>query len=310
MEQALQGEGVAYAELIGRYMNALYAIGFHITGDFHLAQDIAQEALIKGYLGLPDLQNTEKFATWLYTITRRTAFGFKRKRRRFPVELELSPELEDPHAIEDIVESNEQSEKVWLALNKLNELYRETAILHLIGGMSASEIHRLVGATTSAVESRLRRAKAVLKQELFDFARETLAARQLDEAFRIQVTTLLFRQLNCFYLPVADPFSSAMWYNEHFGLSSGSAPEPGCSGVSLPIGSGMEIFLLKSIGASSGYPKPFELLSFEVDDLASLVARLRQKGVSVEMVERSGKRLLSKFVDPDGHIFSLIQKIV
>jgi RNA polymerase sigma-70 factor (ECF subfamily) len=309
VELTLKGDLTAYPELVGRYMNALYAFGYQMSGDFHLAQDIAQEALIKGYFRLSTLQDPDKFGSWLYVIARRTGMDWLRKNRRETPGLESVAELEEPGTIEDVVEKNQRRDAVWQALNQLSEPYREAAVLHFISGLTAPHIGRILEVTVSAVESRLRRAKQQLKKQLVGFAQVAFEEYRLGEAFRARITAILLQRLNCYYLPVSDPYMSALWYRDHFGLRSARPAEPGCTGVSLSIGSGMEIYLLKSGGGMSGLAKPHELLSFEVDDLELLTERLGSRGVRIETVERKSDRLLCRISDPDGHHFILTQRL-
>lgn len=309
VELSLKGDLTAYPELVGRYMNALYALGYRMSGDFHIAQDIAQEALIKGYFRLSTLQDPEKFGSWLYAIARRTGMDWLRKNQRETPGLESAVELEAPGSIEEVVEHNQRRDAVWQALGQLSEPYREAAVLHFISGLTAPHISRILEVTVSAVESRLRRAKQQLKKQLAEFAEAAFEEYRLGEAFRARITAILLQRLNCYYLPVSDPYKSALWYREHFGLRSAQPAKPGCTGVSLSIGSGMEMYLLKSGGGSGGLAKPYELLSFEVDDLEPLTERLGGRGVSIGSVERKSDRLLCRVSDPDGHLFLLTQRL-
>lgn len=304
---ALAGDLTAYPELIGRYMNTLYALGYQMSGDFHFAQDIAQETLVKGYFQLSSLKEPEKFGSWIYAIARRTCIDWQRKNRRETAGLHQAADLAETVTVEEAVEARIRQKAVWQALRKLRPSYRETAILHLMSGLSAPQIGRLLHVSVSAVESRIRRAKRQLRQELFELAEATLATVQLGTAFRSRVTSMLLQRLNCFYLPVRDPYTSALWYRDQLGLSASRTIEPGCQGASLTIGSGMEIYLLQSTGPAGQLSRPFELLSFEVDHLESLAERLRNQGVGISTVERGTDRLQCRLADPDGHFFILTQ---
>lgn len=308
VQQALQGDLTAYPELMDRYMNVLFAIGYHRTGDFHLAQDITQEALIRGYSRLSSLQENHKFGSWLYAIARRISLDMLRKNRCVTPGLNKLIQLEEPRTVEEAAEENERREAVWVALGRLQPTYREAAILHYISGITVPEMSRLLNVSVSAIESRVRRAKQQLKRDLQGVIEETLQAKQLGAAFRMRVTSLLLRQLNCYYIPVVDPYLSAQWYRDHFGLRSMQDVLPGANGASLSIGSGMELYLLKPEAGNVGFAKPFELLAFDVDELELLVHRLRDEGVNVGQVEREEHRLRCRFQDRDGHLFVLTQK--
>ncbi|WP_158606754.1 sigma-70 family RNA polymerase sigma factor [Paenibacillus ginsengarvi] len=308
VERVLKGDKSAYSELIGIYMNVLYALGYRMTGDFHYAQDIAQEALIKAYFRLSELKEKDKFGSWLYAIALRTAQDFQRKIGREIPGPQLAAERIDPFTTEDRAEANELREHVREAFGELPELYRETAMLHLIAGLPAPRIAKLLGQSVSATESRLRRAKRLLREMLRPAADAYLSVQRLGDDFRQRVIMLLLQRLNCFYLPVRDPYRSALWYQEHFGLEAGRPPEERASGISLSVGSRMELYLLRWSPAQPLPVKPFELLAFEVDDLITIAARLRAGGVQVDGIVTEADHIRCRFADPDGHFFVLRQQ--
>lgn len=305
IEQVLMGDRTAYSELADRYLHVLFALGYHMTGDFHLAQDIAQEAILKGYNKLSTLKDPEKFGSWIYAIARRTSIDMLRKYHVERATVELPVDLADPVTPDGLWDQQERRAAVWEALGKLSDTCRETAILHFMSGIGAGKIGKVLGITVSAVESRLRRAKQQLKQELSELVERTLEANKPDDAFRIRVTSMLLQQISCIYLPVRDPYASARWYRDLFKVEVTSPVEPGCRGASISIASGMEIYLLKYSGEDKNLTTQMELLMFEVDNLESLVGQLRTLGVDVGTIERHAGRVCCRFKDPDGHQFIL-----
>ena len=61
----LNGGRDAYCELVRRYMNALFRFTLNLTGNYHTAEDIAQEAFIDGYTQLISLTEPYKYYAWL-----------------------------------------------------------------------------------------------------------------------------------------------------------------------------------------------------------------------------------------------------
>lgn len=76
--QALD-DRVAYGELVRRHQGALRAFLWRLTGNAAVADDLAQEALIKGYDGIATFRGQAAFRSWLFAIAYR---GFLRERRK------------------------------------------------------------------------------------------------------------------------------------------------------------------------------------------------------------------------------------
>ncbi|WP_313641843.1 RNA polymerase sigma factor [Paenibacillus sp.] len=71
VNKVCNGDMDAFSVLISKYSNAVYGVAYGKLGDFHIAQDIAQEVFVKTYRKLPNLKEPEKLASWLYAVTTR-----------------------------------------------------------------------------------------------------------------------------------------------------------------------------------------------------------------------------------------------
>jgi len=78
VEVAQNGDMEAFRRLVDRYSNAVYAVIYSKLGDFHLAQDLAQETFLKAFLHLPQLKEAEKFGGWLLTTAVRLTADWHR----------------------------------------------------------------------------------------------------------------------------------------------------------------------------------------------------------------------------------------
>lgn len=175
-----------FRQVVHHYGNALYAIAYSILGDYHLAQDVAQEAFIKAFLKQETLEDSRKVGSWLTSIVRNMSLDWKRKRKRMVRALEESfKEKELLHHFED--ENLEPNEVVWQALNGLNEDVRTPVVLFYMGGYSMVEIASMLELTTSAVESRIRRARARMKKELIEMVEKKLNEQNVGEEFERKV---------------------------------------------------------------------------------------------------------------------------
>lgn len=60
VERASQGDVDSYSTLVTKYSNAVYAIAYGIVGDFHEAQDIAQEVFVKAWHNLNRIRRSKQ----------------------------------------------------------------------------------------------------------------------------------------------------------------------------------------------------------------------------------------------------------
>jgi RNA polymerase sigma-70 factor (ECF subfamily) len=69
----LAGDKEAYAALVERHSGRLFRVAFRITGNEADAEDVVQEALLRGYRKLESFGSRSDFGTWIYRIAVRCA---------------------------------------------------------------------------------------------------------------------------------------------------------------------------------------------------------------------------------------------
>jgi RNA polymerase sigma-70 factor, ECF subfamily len=159
VEKAARGDGESFTELCRRFYPALVAIGHAITGDRHLAEDVAQQALAKAAVNLPKLKNPGYFGTWLAAICRNAATDIVR-RRPTCTSPEGLPEFPAPAQDDDTVEALKD------ALTKLPAEAREAVYLRFYDGLTYEQMSAVLGISEQAINGRLRRAKRTLAKYL------------------------------------------------------------------------------------------------------------------------------------------------
>src|SRR6266508_6473994 len=82
VERAKRGDREAFAALVRKHQKRVYSTAFHITGNHGDADDVAQEAFIRAYRGLPRFDGRADFFTWLYRIVVNVALNAVRARKR------------------------------------------------------------------------------------------------------------------------------------------------------------------------------------------------------------------------------------
>jgi len=69
----LAGDKEAYGALVERHSHSLFRVAFRITGNEADAEDVVQEAFLRGYQKLESFEARSSFGTWIYRIAVRGA---------------------------------------------------------------------------------------------------------------------------------------------------------------------------------------------------------------------------------------------
>jgi len=181
LEAARRGNPRAFSELVRRYEQTVYRYAFKLCRDREKAEETFQDTFINVYRKLGSFDGRSRFSTWLYTIV--TNNCLMRHRRRKIREIEQSLEaLETPetsgdgkftHEIArweetpaDLLLDRELRTEIEKAIAKLPAEYRIVFTLRDMEGKSTAETAKIAGISNEAAKSRLRRARAFLREEL------------------------------------------------------------------------------------------------------------------------------------------------
>ena len=173
IQRVLDGDDTAFSALVKKHQRSVHALAWRKIGDFHIAEDITQEAFLKAYQRLSTLKEPQSFASWLYVITTNHCKAWLRKKRMWTQSLEdtSSAQLERATYSGHIIAENErmteeaQREVVKKLLEKLQESDRTVITLYYLGGMTYEEISNFLGVSEATVRNRLYRARRRLKKE-------------------------------------------------------------------------------------------------------------------------------------------------
>ena len=173
IRRVLAGDEAAFAELVNKYQKPVHTLAWRKIGDFHIAEDITQDAFLNVYQKLSTLKDPNQFSGWLYVITANLCATWLRKKRIQTQPLEdtettmIQEDAYSQHVTEERSKtaSESQREVVKQLLAKLKESERTVMTLHYLGEMTVAEISRFLGVSASTIKSRLRRARNRLKEE-------------------------------------------------------------------------------------------------------------------------------------------------
>ena len=152
-----------YALLIEAHSRDLYKYALWLCKDKNMAEDVMQEAFLRAWKSLDSLREAKAAKGWLFTIFRREhARQFERKQFQYK-DVESMDTLADAQMGYD---DRPEAFALRNALKKLPAEYREPLEMQILGGFSCGEIAIILGISSSAVMTRLFRARKKMRQYL------------------------------------------------------------------------------------------------------------------------------------------------
>lgn len=131
-------------------------------GNADLADDIAQDTLVKAYLSSQSYYNNGRFTAWIYKIAYRTFLDHKKAVSKY-ASLEQAVSLSDEATNSD---HTFKYQDLYEALNLLNEKERTSILLFYIKGYSIKEISKITDTGEDAVKKQLSRGREHLKTKM------------------------------------------------------------------------------------------------------------------------------------------------
>lgn len=161
-----EGDMTALGDLARRYQSRVLSLSYRLLGDWHRAEDVAQETFLRLRQAAARYEPGAKFTTWLYRIVHNLSMDQRRKAMNDPSSLDSVAAEREDGTVDSPVERHELTEVVQHAVGELSERQRRVIILHRYEGLSHEEICEVTGWSRSAVESLLVRAYENLRKKL------------------------------------------------------------------------------------------------------------------------------------------------
>jgi RNA polymerase sigma-70 factor (ECF subfamily) len=162
---AQAGNVEAYGRLVHATQTMAYAVAVSVLRDRAAAQDAVQQAYLRAFRRLSDLQEPATFASWLRRIVITTALNMRRARRRTFLRLDDVPEV----PVLDEAEtrwSEAQRLRLSNALLTLTPEERQLCDRRYHGGWSTARLAANAGVDDSAMRKRLQRIRDKLRKEM------------------------------------------------------------------------------------------------------------------------------------------------
>ncbi len=170
IEKALAGNLPAYGVLIEKHSMLAYTLAFRIVKNHEDAEEIAQDAFMKGYHSLHVFRQEAKFTTWLYKIIFTTAMSrFRKKQLEYQSmsdrEDQFLNEVSEPDGLE-LLHKDERKKIISEAISQLKEDEGVVLTLFYMNEANIREIEEITGFTASNIKILLHRGRKSLLMEL------------------------------------------------------------------------------------------------------------------------------------------------
>ncbi len=176
VERVLGGDADLFELLMRRHNGRVYRTVRSVLRDESEVEDVMQQAYVRAWLNLRQFKGTSRFSTWLTRIALNEALGRARARRtaRLVVVGDVGASVDEdvmavqPASPEDRAEARELSALLERAVDALPDLYRTVYMLRNVEDLDVAETAEALEVSEDVVKTRLHRARALLRDALFE----------------------------------------------------------------------------------------------------------------------------------------------
>ena len=164
--RVLAGEIAAFEGIVRRWQSPLINLAYRFCRDRGRAEEMAQEAFLRAYRGLPKWRGDSAFSTWLFALATNL---YRSELRRIPagaMPLEDIAEPRDPRAIDGGLEDLDRDRTVRRAVDTLPAKYREALICFYFQEMDVPTAAAGLGIAEGTLKARLFRGRKMLESKL------------------------------------------------------------------------------------------------------------------------------------------------
>lgn len=168
VERCRSGGDGAFAELVDRYKDLVYALIYRLVPDRSQVDDLAQEAFLKIHRGLPYFRGEARLSTWIYRIVQNVCL---RARTAAPQDLSLDAGREgrpmrEPATTDRAFGEIELQDRLGKAMAQLPDNYRFLIAAHYLKGVQYEALAETLDLPLGTVKTHLYRAKKRLRELL------------------------------------------------------------------------------------------------------------------------------------------------
>ncbi|TQS41475.1 RNA polymerase sigma factor SigM [Cryptosporangium phraense] len=161
----VQGDPDAFAELVRRHRDRLWAVALRTIGNADDAADALQDALLSAYRSAASYRGEAAVTTWMHRIVVNACLDRVRRRQARPT-VPLPEDDRAPAAPNDPIASRETAIDVQAALAELPDEQRIALVLVDVQGHPVADVAEMLGVAVGTVKSRCARGRARLALRL------------------------------------------------------------------------------------------------------------------------------------------------
>ena len=195
VERTLLGDRDAYRLLVERHSANLFRLAYRMTGNRHDAEEVVQEAFLRGYQKLGQFASKSNFGTWVYRIAANYAIDRVRQKRREEARTEKparndsdGKEIDPVNFVKDekplperLTLNAELRNKIEEALEALTPSERTAFVMRHWEGCAIEEIAGVLKSNSGATKNTVFRAVQKLRMALEPFVTKKMEARAMGQ---------------------------------------------------------------------------------------------------------------------------------
>jgi RNA polymerase sigma-70 factor (ECF subfamily) len=183
VQRARDGDSDAFAALVKRYQRRAVSVAYRLLGNIEDASDVSQDAFVRAFRHLSQLDDPSRFGAWLMRVVSNLALNYRRSRK-----LRMASPLDDVAAASAEARSPSGSKRVTLgsdedggplpaelhaaiteAMEQLPDKQRLALILFSVEGMPQKEVAEILECSIELVKWNVFQARRKLKEMLEPF---------------------------------------------------------------------------------------------------------------------------------------------
>ncbi len=181
VERTLAGDRDAYRVLVERHSHNVFRLAYRMTRNRHDAEEVVQEAFLRGYQKLGQFAARSNFGTWVYRIAANYAIDRMRQRQKEEARRE-SPRAETGDGMENdplnrVQDEAPTPERLTQSIELRKQM--EQALAALSEAERTEEIAAVLKSSSNATKNTVFRAVQKLRQALQPFVESKAHARAM-----------------------------------------------------------------------------------------------------------------------------------
>lgn len=168
--RAIQGQKDAFGDLYERYLDQIYRYAYYRVANPNDAEDLTETIFLKAWNALQKTKQPPKnVRAWIYRIAHNTVIDHYRMQKQTVslAEVEMLPETAPQP--EKQVQSNQESQRLAEAIQKLDHRLQQVVVCRFINGMSHAETAEIMNLSEGHVRvlqhRALKRVREILATE-------------------------------------------------------------------------------------------------------------------------------------------------